>query len=134
MLEIDTPTFQKVPIPDLLKTLGDGDPKSHLIAVTLSNPNLPAHSVLGLQSKVLEATKGLPAISKTYTSVYKYAGDEAQPPGHPPVTYAPDSWLILVLVEGEGRKGIEAKVDEVLGDWKGGEARWGVWGGEIFME
>lgn len=98
-----------------------------LVAVNVNGDGDEAREVLsGIAKDVESATKG-----EVYASLYKHAGEEAQPYMHPPIEKADvggGKWLGLVAIVGEEGLGVE-EVQIVLKEREGkrGASKIGVW-------
>lgn len=122
-------SFQNLALPDPSKMYDGGLSGSYLVQLLLpeKGPEVQAAVVQKVSDQGREV----------FSSVYKYAGNEAQPPGHPGIDGVDGGWLVMVLLVGEeGKVGeIEGKVNEVLKkEGVDGKGSWGVWVGELFMQ
>lgn len=124
------PSFQNLEQP--------GEKQSHLVGIYLPPSRDDAASVQ--EELVDNLSKALSLISsEILTSLYKYAGDAAQPPGTPvlPGLEEGSHFIAAMVISGEANNGsvrgeIEKSVEKVVGNED--EGWWGVWEGELFLQ
>jgi hypothetical protein len=144
LLDIGLPTFQDLPT---IFTSRNGVTlkKSSLVVLDFEEAG-DEMAARGKAVKMLEHLYNLasrePPCLETFSSVYKWSGEGAQPEGHPLIAGGRGEWMVLFLVvdvirdvrpRGHLVKEIEGWVGEEHGKGEGVEAGFGVWNREVFI-
>ncbi|CAO2656913.1 Nn.00g057160.m01.CDS01 [Neocucurbitaria sp. VM-36] len=120
-------------------------PPSILVSLNIrsSSPNHSANTPQLLQKLLVERlATATPAGLELFTSIYRWAGTEAQPENHPMIECEESGvWLVTLLIIADERASLKGEhVSEVVGKWvdevnekKELKVEFGVWGGELFM-
>ncbi|PVI08265.1 hypothetical protein DM02DRAFT_648319 [Periconia macrospinosa] len=157
-------SYQTLPLPLSTTLTNNQTPRNYLIALTIRNvpttlnpesapSDQPApRSVLALQEALLRylaSGNGPSTISeegvKIATSVYRYAGQQAQPAEHPLIDVgATGEWLVVALLVAPDVQatGLDEEVVEWVDRWDahavaGKEdvsVEWRTWSGDLFMQ
>jgi hypothetical protein len=123
-------------------------PKSCLVVLNIDFPPSAAEENIPqkLQAELLKLFEQAPPSLKSYSSVYRWSGVEAQPNGHPLIDVeGSGEWMVFMLVvDEEGSTLNRGHLVKMVGGWvegengkrderEGVEVEFGVWDGEIFM-
>jgi hypothetical protein len=119
-------------------------PKSCLVVLNIEAPD--ADITQKLQEDLRKLFERAPPCLKSYSSVYKWSGVDAQPQGHPLIDVEESGeWMVMFLVvDEEGKTLSRVHLVQMVGGWveeekskrnerEGVEIGFGVWDGEVFM-